>query len=69
MANRHSSRRTCGEDAASPRPACSATRIAAVRKSVRGLSGPTIRCSSGQVLTVTRPRAAASRSAVSPAHR
>ena len=49
--------------------AVSAVRIAADRKSARGLSGPMIRCSSGQVLTHSSARAGASRSDVSAGHR
>jgi hypothetical protein len=71
MAKRRSSRSAAR--LAFPAPlsarAASAVRIAAARKSTRGLSGPMIRCSSGQVLTHSRARAGDSKSDVSAGHK
>ncbi len=65
-ANSRNSRRA-GSVAHSGRRRCSATRMAALRKCTRGLSGPTTRASIGHVDTANSPRAGDSRSAVNAA--
>jgi len=66
MAKRRSSRSTAVLADPLPGPlrlgAASAIRMAAVRKSTRGLSGAMILCSSGQVLTHSSARAGDSKS-------
>ena len=49
-------------------PICSDSRMAAVRKSTRALTGPMIRRAIGQVETASRPRAGTNRSAVNALH-